>query len=115
MDPESFGRIGAIVGGVIGVVGGLFGTYLFVKNTVSRRERAFAIKASVILWIVLIAFLAAMLLIPTWHKQLLWIPFAIFLAIWIPMVNKTQTRIRGEEEADDASPEEAPNGGSPKG
>ncbi len=112
MDPQSLGGIGAIVGGAFGVAGGLFGTYLFVRNTTSRRERVFAIKASAVLWVVLLAFLAAMLLIPTWHKQLLWILFAIFLVIWIPVVNKTQSRIRNEEAS--ASRQEAPDGSNPK-
>jgi len=101
MDPETIGRlggwIGGIVGGGIGVLGGLIGTYFTIKNTKSARERAFAMKASIICWILVIAFVAAMLLIPTWHKHLLWIPYAVLLIWGIRVWNKTQFRIRNEE------------------
>ncbi len=69
MDPETVGKlagpIGGIVGAGIGVLGGLVGTYLTLKNTKGPRERAFAIKASIIGWVLIIAFVAAVLLVPT--------------------------------------------------
>ena len=109
MDPETIGRlggwIGVIVGGIGGIVGGVIGTYFMVKNiknTKSPRERGFVIKASIIGWILVIAFVAAMLLIPTWYKHLLWIPYAILLILGIRFFNKTQFRIRNEESGDAA-------------
>ncbi len=106
MDPETVGQlggwIGAIVGSGIGVLGGLIGTYFTIKNTKGPRERAFAIKASIICWVLVIAFVAAMLLIPTWHKHLLWIPYAILLFWGIRAWNKTQFRIRNGK-SDDAA------------
>ena len=106
MDPETIGRfggwIGGIVGGGMGVLGGLSGTYCTIKNTRGPQERAFAIKVSIIGWMLVLAFVSAMLLIPTWHKHLLWMPYAV-LRIWgIRAWNKTQLRIRNDESTDAA-------------
>lgn len=84
-------------GGIIGVLGGLVGTCFTIKNTKSPRERAFATKASIICWVLVIAFVAAMLLIPTWHKHLLWIPYSVLLIWEIRVWNKTQFEIRNDE------------------
>ena len=100
MDPQTGGLLGACIGSAIGLLGGVVGTYFAIKNTTGRRERAFAIKASIVCWILVLAFVAAMLLIPTWHKHLLWIPYAIALFLGIRYWNKIQFQIRDEESGD---------------
>ena len=104
MDPQTGGLLGACIGSFIGLLGGVAGTYFAIKNTNGRRERAFAIKASIVCWILVLGFVAAMLLIPTWHKHLLWIPYAIALSLGIRYWNKIQFRIRHEESGDSPHP-----------
>jgi hypothetical protein len=88
---------GALLGGAIGVLGGVLGTWASVKNTRGPRERAFVVRASVLCWIVVLAFLSGILLIPDWYKHLLWIPYLILLVLGIRWWNQAQLRIRQEE------------------
>jgi hypothetical protein len=67
------GWVGAVAGGLLGVLGGAIGTYFTIKNTNGPRERLFAIKASIICWV----FVALVFAIQKW--------------------NQTQLRIREEE------------------
>jgi len=101
MDPNAIGQlgpwIGSLVGIVLGVGGAIFGTAMTIRNTRSPRERAFAIRASIICWVLAIVFVAAMASIPTWHKHLLWIPYAILLPFGIRAWNKAQFQIRNDE------------------
>src|SRR5262245_48340981 len=97
MKPAMWGWIGGIVGGAIGLLGGVIGTYFSVKNTLGPRERAFVIKASAICWVFVTAFLVAMFLLPSPQRFLLWVPYAVLLPIGIRVWNKKQMRIRKEE------------------
>lgn len=97
MDPASVGIIGACVGAAGGLFGGAIGTYFAVKNTYGPRERSFAVKMSIIGWILIVTFLVAMFAIPTWHKHLLWIPYSILVFVGIHLWNRAQFRIRSEE------------------
>lgn len=97
MDPQTAGTLGAWLGGGIGVLGGLVGTWFSIRNTQSPRERAFVIKASLICWALVIAFVASLLLIPTWHRHLLWIPYSLLLVWGIRRWNKMQLRIQNED------------------
>ena len=97
MDPETIGLIGAIVGSAVGVLGGVIGTYFSIKNTGEPRERAFVIKASVVCWIAVIAFVATMWLIPHPHRHWLWLPYAVLLPLDIFAGNRRQWQIRKEE------------------
>ena len=97
MKPETVGLVGGIVGGAIGLLGGAVGTYFSVRNTLGPRERAFVIKASVICWVFVTAFLVAMFLLPSPQRFLLWVPYAILLPIGIRVWNRKQMRIRKEE------------------
>ena len=93
------GWIGGILGAVLGTLGGVIGTYVSIRNTNGPRERAFAIKASIVCWVFVLAFVAGLLLIPGWYRHLLWIPYGILLFVGIRLWNKTQLRIRQEESA----------------
>ena len=73
------GWIGPIVGGGIGLLGGVIGTYFTVKNTRGPRERGFAIRASILCWVLVLLFVAGMALIPGWYKLLLVIPYLVGL------------------------------------
>ncbi len=64
MDPETIGLVGAVVGSAVAVLGGVIGTRFSIKNTKGPRERAFAIKGSIICWVFVVAFVVGMWLIP---------------------------------------------------
>ncbi len=89
--------IGAYGGGAIGVAGGIYGIYCSIKNTDSKRERQFTIKASVVCVIAVLLFITLRLIIPSPRNNLLWIPYSILLPISILYWNKKQTAIREEE------------------
>ncbi len=91
------GTIGAIVGSVVGLLGGVVGTYFTIKNTNGPRERAFAVRASAITWFAVTAFLVALFLTPAPYRFWLWAPYGILLALGIRVWNRKQARIREEE------------------
>ncbi len=91
------GIIGAIIGGVCGIAGGLIGTYFSVKNTSGPQERKFMIQASAITWIGVLLFLVLMFALPSPFRYLLWIPYGIVLFLAIAAGNRIQRRIRQQE------------------
>lgn len=93
----NIGIIGGIVGGALGLVGGIFGTYCSIKNTRGPKEKTFMIKVSIIAWIGILLFLALMLLLPNPYRFYLWIPYVIILPIAIIKGNRIQAKIRQEE------------------
>ena len=91
------GWIGPIVGGGVGLLGGVIGTYFSLRNTRGPRERAFAVKASILCWIVALLFVAGMALIPSWYKLLLVIPYLVVVVLGVRKWNEIQFRIQKEE------------------
>jgi len=89
--------VGGIVGGAIGVIGGLLGTYFSIKNTNGPREQAFVIKASIVGSLAIAAFLAALFLLPSPYRHWLWGAYIILLVLGILKWNKKQAQIRREE------------------
>jgi hypothetical protein len=83
------GFVSGIVGSLVGVAGGLIGTYFSIKNTKGPRERAFMIRAALVCWIGLNVFFVAMFLLPQ-SRLLLWIPYLILLPLGILYLNKNQ-------------------------
>ena len=98
MDGGQIGLVGGLIGSVIGVLGGAVGTYFSIRNTSSPRERAFMIRVSTVVWIVVTAFLAGLLLLPPPYNWLLWIPYGIALPMSIVWLNRRQARIRSQEQ-----------------
>ena len=93
----SMAWIGAIGGSLIGVAGGLFGTYCSIRNTNGPRERAFMIKAAILWWIAISGFIAGLLMIPQPYHIALWLVYP-FLLLWaIKCTNTVQSQIRAEE------------------
>jgi len=91
------GLIGAIVVGIIGLTGGIVGTYFSIKNTNGPKERMFMIKVSVIGWIAIGIFITLLFLLQHPYRWFLWIPYGILLPIGIIFGNKRQAKIRAEE------------------
>ena len=95
---------GGVVGAVIGVAGGAYGSYCSIKNTNGPKERAFMVKVG---WWNLI-FLAVLLglifgmgyALPQPYKLWAFLPMLLIvpaLVIGIPIVNQRQAQIRAEE------------------
>jgi len=94
---QLWGWIGGILGSLMGIAGGIAGTYFTIKNTASPRERAFAVRASVVCWVLALAFVAGMVFIPGWFRHLLWIPYIVLMVWGINALNQALARIRMEE------------------
>jgi len=96
------GIVGATIGGVLGVLGGVVGTYFSIKNTSGPRERAFMIRVSIVVWVVITAFIVGLLVLPRPFNFLLWLPYGIALPLTILWCNRRQRRIRAEEDQSNA-------------
>ncbi|ERN40861.1 hypothetical protein KR51_00025710 [Rubidibacter lacunae KORDI 51-2] len=84
----------AIIGCILGILGGIIGTYLSIKNAMSPTERSFIVKATIVTWIAVIFFTILMFLLPNPYRYMLWIPYGILLPWGIVKMNKTIARIR---------------------
>jgi hypothetical protein len=85
------------LGGILGFAGGVFGTYLSIKNTKGPQEKRFMIKVSIITWIALLVFLGLLIGLPAPHGIIMWLPYGIFLPFWIRHINNKQQAIRLQE------------------
>ncbi len=97
MGHDTIGLIGGILGAVIGLGGGAFGTYKAIRNTAGPRERAFMIRCSAAAWVIVLAFLAGLLLIRGPERYLLWLPYGILMWWGIRAWNRRQAEIREME------------------
>jgi Ca2+/Na+ antiporter len=89
--------IGVITGGVIGLLGGMIGTYFSIKNTNGPHERAFMVKASVVTWTALLFFFILIAALPNPYRWLMWIPYGILMPLGIIYSNRKQQEIRQQE------------------
>ena len=88
------GWVGTLVGGGVGLLGGVIGTYFTIKNTKGPRERAFTIKGAILGWIFIALFIAGLVLIPSEYKFLVFIAYVVILLVGIRKWNQMQLRIR---------------------
>ncbi|MHC4694157.1 MAG: RNA polymerase sigma factor [Planctomycetota bacterium] len=97
------GLTGAVLGPLLGLLGGIFGTWMSIKNTSSARERRFMITMSIACWIGLVLLIAVPLVlaltgvIPKWAY---WTFFTIFFVLLVPSIvcgNARQRQIQIEE------------------
>jgi hypothetical protein len=108
-DGQIWGWIGGVGGSLIGVVGGIIGTYFSIRNTNGPRERAFVVKCVVYCWAAIAIFLGLLLFLPNPYRGFIWAPYAILLSLGIRHANTRQQQIRKEESANKAV---NPGGGS---
>lgn len=101
MDGRLVGLMGGIAGSVLGVLGGVVGTYFSIKNTNGSRERSFVVRAAVLCWVGVSAFLTCLLLLPTTWIPLLWILFIPAQFWFIRWTNHWQDRARVDDRSDD--------------
>ena len=94
------GTIFAILGASIGVAGAVYGTWRGICKASTIDERRFLVKASLILWVYVVGFVALILLIESnwsWLLYVLYIPILIVLISWC---NKRSASIRANHNAD---------------
>ena len=92
------GMVGGIIGGVLGVAGGAFGTYASIRNTGGPRERQLMVRAAVAAWVGISVFLALLFMLPSPYRFLVWIPYCVALPWAIVSLNRKQRAIRSDEE-----------------
>ena len=97
MDQDTTGLIGGIGGSVLGILGGVVGTWFSIKNTNGPRERAFMIRVSALSWLAVAAFLTALWFTPLSYQPLLWLPVMPLLYVAARAGNRRQDQIRKEE------------------
>jgi len=93
------------IGPIIGLAGGIYGTYRSITRTTSPAERSLMVRFSIGLWLALILLLGLPLVLvlthvlPDWMR---WPPFFIFFGLLGPVgkwVTTRQTAIRAEAES----------------
>ncbi len=102
MDANEWGGIlGGVLGTVIGIGGGVLGTYFSIKNTKTTAERRFMIRYAVAIWlaVVILIFVPITLsllgVIPVWAQ---WAMFGLFYVLLMPSIgwaNRRQAALRG--------------------
>lgn len=94
------GLIGGIAGSVLGVLGGVIGTWFSIKNTNGPRERVFMVRTAAIAWVAITLFLVLLLSLPQPYNFLMWLPYGILLPLGIRRTNRIQAEIRIQEQSD---------------
>jgi len=97
MNATTWAWIGGIGGAVIGLAGGVIGTWLSLRAAAGPRERAHILKIVILLALVGILFAILMWEIPSPWNSLLWVAFGLFLPLVVTLGNREQERIRNEE------------------
>jgi hypothetical protein len=106
-DGSQWGWLGGIIGGVLatvlGIGGGVFGTFCSIRNTKSTMERRFTIRYAIAIWLAVIIpiWLPFSLnlsgVIPAWLQ---WASFALFFVLLVPSngwANRRQTVLGGAQ------------------
>ena len=94
------GLTGAILGPILGLLGGIFGCWCSIKNTKSPRERQFMIKMTILMWVlitILIGIPLVLMLSGTISRPVYWVCVGIFFALLLPFIlwsNAHQKRIQ---------------------
>ncbi len=92
-----WGWIGGIAGTVLGLAGGIVGSYFSIRNTSGPAERSFMIRAVTVCWIAILVFLALVIILPSPYRWFMWIPYSILLPVGIIHGNRRQQAIRQQE------------------
>ena len=91
------GLVGGILGSVLGILGGVFGTWATIKNARGPRERAFVIRASIVVWIVTSTYLVAFRWLPPGGRVLSMTLWPVVLLPGIRSFNRRQQQLREGE------------------
>jgi ABC-type Na+ efflux pump permease subunit len=87
------GTIAALIGTTIGVAGGAIGTWLSIRSSTPGAQRALMIKASIVTWVAVLAFVGLNFLLPSPYNWLLWILYGPLLLMGILFLNRALANI----------------------
>lgn len=88
---------GAVLGPILGLLGGLFGTWVSIRQTKSPREKRFVTKMAIITWVALFMLVGLPLIlmlvgvIPKWAY---WSLFAVLFVLLVPAIIRGNRRLR---------------------
>lgn len=105
MDPATIGLIGAVGGTLLGVLGGVYGTWNGIKKTKGPRERAYVVKLSVLYWIVVPLFVVLVFVLPKPWNHYIWLPYGLWLSYTIRRSALKQQAIRTAEAKEESLPQ----------
>jgi len=97
------GLSGAVLGPLIGVLGGIFGTWMSIKHTKSARERRFMVIMGIACWVALVLLIAVPLVLSLTGviaQWAFWPFFGLFFVLLLPSIiwsNARQRQIQKEE------------------
>ena len=97
MTESLVGYFGAILGSLLGVAGGVFGTWLAIRNSPPGKTRAFLKKISLVCWFGTIAFVVAVCVLPSPWNWLVWIPYPVVLLGLIRYINRSMAKLHGQQ------------------
>ena len=89
MNPGTIGLIGGVGGTVIGIMGGVIGSYFSIKNTTTPAERSLMVRFVIALWTAVVVLIGVPLalsiagIIPRWTY---WACFALFFVVLGPAI-----------------------------
>jgi Ca2+/Na+ antiporter len=107
------GIVGGVLGTLLGIGGGVFGTYCSIRNTKTAAERRFMIRYSVVIWLAVISLvllpvaLSQFGVIPVW---LPWVLTALFFVMLVPSIlwaNRHQAALRNTDGKDAVAPHDS--------
>jgi hypothetical protein len=105
--------IGAVLGTVVGIGGGIFGTYCSIKNTTTATERRFMVGYAIVIWLAIIfliflpGFLSLLGIIPSWSQWALFVLFFLLLVPSIGWANRRQATLRRTDGQDAVPPSQS--------
>ena len=103
LTPEMIGLLGAVFGSVIGLAGGLLGTWMSLRNLPSGAQRDFMKKAAVLGWAGVLGFTATTLLVPAPGKWLLWIAYGPLLLWFIRYGNHRLAALNASQDVEESA------------
>jgi hypothetical protein len=94
MDGSNIGWIGGVGGSVVGIAGGIFGTWCSIYNAKTPDEKSLIVGYSIACWALVTLFLVALFLTPMPYNWLWWIPFALAFTYGINRLKHDQKHMR---------------------
>ena len=94
MDSATIGLICGVGGSIIGIAGGIFGTWCSIRNAKTPAEKSLIMGYSVACWTLVTLFLVALFVTPQPYNWLWWIPYPILLSYGISRLNREQKHMR---------------------
>jgi Ca2+/Na+ antiporter len=97
MDAENIGLAGGIIGGLLGFLGTVIGTYCAIRNAHGPKEKVTAIRFSFILWLFILPLGITAFILPNEYKMFAFYPLYLALPFYIRVWNDRQQSARKED------------------